>query len=508
LIYQPHHLALHKAYFASSSFSLFKQVEALFARHCTVKRVVMKPAGYCFVWTGAIDQAVRARDALHNKPFMGMALQVCFEICMYIQMEAYMPKDAYNCDSSLYACVIMALPSINLKFLSCHLLLLLLNEILSISQVAYAKERSAENHQSNIAHSGTLPSTTFAPGHQVHITPMPPQPTQSMSARPTQPFPPRAEGTGNVVSFNGNQIGNHLGTAALLPPRDYFDGNLAANTSAFGFTSGHVLSPPLPQSRGFDLHSQQQQHNTARGAPVPPPGHMPHQLPPPFLPSPPPRGNHNFNRGFSSQQAYAVGPSSSGNFSSGGLGLGEPVLGGNVSLDTYYGGLPMNGDTKPPFLPHHYSSGQPQVMREQQQQDEVGHFGGGYGAIPRYPFGHPVNGSGAPAATFAEHLPSSGSATLNNSALHGSTVMNSSALDGREAIHGSGDLYSEVRGDSKSNAATALSHGVDNSMGLDLGGLADHINDHADLASGNFDSVFGGFGVGNSFGAYGGGRSF
>jgi RNA recognition motif-containing protein len=50
-------------------------VEALFARHCAVKRVVMKPAGYCFVWTGAVDQAIAAKEALHNRPFMGMSLQ-------------------------------------------------------------------------------------------------------------------------------------------------------------------------------------------------------------------------------------------------------------------------------------------------------------------------------------------------------------------------------------------------------------------------------------------------
>ena len=38
--------------------------------------MVMKPAGYCFVWTGGVGQAVASKDALHGFAFKGAALQV------------------------------------------------------------------------------------------------------------------------------------------------------------------------------------------------------------------------------------------------------------------------------------------------------------------------------------------------------------------------------------------------------------------------------------------------
>jgi len=63
-----------------------KQIEDLFGAFCEVRRVVMKDVTdrstgelrghYAFVWTGGVDQATEAKNALHNVKINGKKLQV------------------------------------------------------------------------------------------------------------------------------------------------------------------------------------------------------------------------------------------------------------------------------------------------------------------------------------------------------------------------------------------------------------------------------------------------
>lgn len=63
-----------------------KQIEDLFGAYCEVRRVVMKDVTdrstgelkghYAFVWTGGVDQATEAKNALHNAKINGKKLQV------------------------------------------------------------------------------------------------------------------------------------------------------------------------------------------------------------------------------------------------------------------------------------------------------------------------------------------------------------------------------------------------------------------------------------------------
>ena len=62
------------------------QIEELFSKFCEVRRVVMKDVvdrgctevkgHYAFVWTGGVEQAIAAKNALHNVKINGKKLQV------------------------------------------------------------------------------------------------------------------------------------------------------------------------------------------------------------------------------------------------------------------------------------------------------------------------------------------------------------------------------------------------------------------------------------------------
>lgn len=63
-----------------------EQIEELFGAFCEVRRVVMKDVNdratgelkghYAFVWTGGVEQATEAKNALHNVKINGKKLQV------------------------------------------------------------------------------------------------------------------------------------------------------------------------------------------------------------------------------------------------------------------------------------------------------------------------------------------------------------------------------------------------------------------------------------------------
>jgi hypothetical protein len=241
------------------------------------------------------------------------------------------------------------------------------------AQVAYAKERTAEN-QSSKAYLSNLLSAGVAPGQQEHI-PIPPllYPPSRHAAPPSGPAGPRA---------NGPHYDGSFAPGSLPPPNGYYeyDASSGPGGSGLGYApQGHLPPPQLHGQGYYDRRAGGPYGNYA------PPGQLPPQLSPP--------GYYAFGRG-------PLKPARGG--PPGGLpvgppgGYGDPLDG--YPPNAYRGAGNGYGDEEHRLPPHNYGGQQQQQQQQQQlllllqQQDGLS---GGYSALPVHPLGRSGGSSDA-----------------------------------------------------------------------------------------------------------------